>query len=325
MSSSVAQAGADLAAFARYARGLRGYISDRLDDEEARRRVVERLGRREENFVRLLEERIFAVPSSPYRPLFDHAGLELGDAVRLAREEGVEGALGRFYDTGVYVSLDEFKGRRPIQRGSLVLDVTSEDFDNPSTRRVMSGSSSGSRGPARRTKIDFRHMEDNAVYTPISLRAEGIAGRPYAIWRPVPPGQAGLNGAITHAKAGKIVDRWFTQYPLSRQPEERARVRAHTLRAGREPASGHPDPEAGVRTPRTGEVIARWLAEQCAAGTPRTAERVRELGRSRLPGRAGRQGSTSPARSSASAASRSRRARPGSSPKPGARCTAATR
>lgn len=268
MTGPVAQAGSDLLAFVRFARGLRPYLEARLDHEEARGRIAERLDRREDHLVRLLEERVFPVRRSPYRALFEHAGIEPADAVRLVREEGVEGALGRFYDAGVYVALDELKGRRPLRRGSLELAVASEDFDNPGLRHVLVGSTSGSRGPARRTRIDFRHLEDNAVYVPLSLHVHGLAGRPYAIWRPVPPGQAGLGSALSHAKAGKATDRWFSQYPLVLTPK-RAREYAFTrvaLRASRRAGVPIPRPEH-VPLDRA-DVVARWLAEQAARGTP---------------------------------------------------------
>jgi hypothetical protein len=268
MNGRAAQGVADLAAFVRYARGLRAYMAARLDEDECRRRVAKRLERREDNLVRLLEERIFRVRQSPYRALFDHAGIELSDAVGLVREEGVEGALGRFHDAGVYVTLDELKGRRPIRRGSLTLDFEDADFDNPETRYVFSDSSSGSRGPARRTKYDFAHMEDNAVHSAITLRAYGILGRPYAVWRPVPPGEAGLRDAINHVKIGHRIDRWFTQYPLSLTPRlaREYLLTRYTIAVSRKVGLPIPEPEH-VPLERA-EVIARWLAQQRAMGTP---------------------------------------------------------
>src|SRR5262245_59973825 len=115
-----------------------------VTEEEARRIVAQRFEQRERNLVRSLEDRIFGNPTSPYRALFAHAGMELADAVQVVEDEGVEGALDRFYDSGVYVTIDEFKGRTPIKRGSLTFEVRDVDFDNPNTRAVLSSSSSGS-------------------------------------------------------------------------------------------------------------------------------------------------------------------------------------
>jgi hypothetical protein len=267
MKGPIAQGFADTAAFVRYARGLRTYMSHSVTEEEARQIVAERFAQRETNLARLLEQRIFGNPGSPYRALFSHAGIELPDALQTLREEGVEGALERFYDAGVYVTIDEFKGRKPIRRGSLVLEVRDVDFDNPGTRYVMTSSSSGSRGPARRTKYDFAYMEDGAVLSAITSQVQGRDGRPSAIWRPVPPG-GGLRSMVNHVKRGEPIDRWFTQVPLRFTPKlaREYLLTRYTIAASRRLGSPIPEPEY-VPLDRA-IVIARWLAEQTAKGTP---------------------------------------------------------
>jgi hypothetical protein len=47
------------------------------------------------------------------------------------------------------------------------------------------------------------------------LRYLGALGRPSAMWRPVPPGAAGLRIAIRAAHRGYPYDAWFTQQPVS--------------------------------------------------------------------------------------------------------------
>jgi hypothetical protein len=266
LSTQVRQVATDVAAFSRYARGLRRYLEARLDLETCRRRVVEGLASREENLVRVLEDGILAAPKSPYVALFAHAGIELGDAVKLVREHGVDEALGRLHDAGVYVKLDEFKGRQPIERGSLSLTVRHEDFDNPRAISVYTGSSGGSSGPARRLRVAFPHMEQGAVYVGIGLDAHGLADRPYGIWRPVPPGHAGLGGCLSHAKVGKLVDRWFSQYPLRPSHFREYLFTRYTLAACRRAGIPVPSPE---HVPlEQAEVVARWLAAQRERGKP---------------------------------------------------------
>jgi hypothetical protein len=267
VSNPISQGFADTAAFVRYARGLRTYMSHRVDEAEARRIIAGRLARREDNLVRLLEERIFGHHASPYKQLFANAGIGLPDAVAIVREEGVEGALDRFYDAGIYVTIDEFKGRVPIQRGSLTLDVRDVDFDNPRSRYVLTSSSSGSRGPARRTKFDFEYMEDGAVLSAITGPLQGRLGRPTAIWRPVPPG-GGLRSMVNHVKRGEPVDRWFTQVPLRFTPQlaREYLLTRYTIAASRRLGTPIPEPEY-VPLDRA-VVIARWLADQTAKGTP---------------------------------------------------------
>ncbi len=91
-------------------------------------------------------------------------GIELGDVARLLRESGVEGTLERLHDEGVYVSLDEFKGRRPIERSGLHLEVRAEDFDGPLIgAAAFAGSTGGSSGPRRRVLVDFDDRAYGAI------------------------------------------------------------------------------------------------------------------------------------------------------------------
>jgi hypothetical protein len=264
----------DVAAFTRYAGGLRPYLNDRLDLETCRRRITEDLGRREENLVAMLRDGVFAAGKSarksprqsPYQALFAGAGITFADAVHLVEDHGVEGALERLHGAGVYVTLDEFKGRRPIERGNVRLEVRPEDFDNPRAAHVYTALSGGSRGPARRLRIAFPHLERAALYTLISLQSFGIADRPYALWRPVPPGNAGLRNLLHHAKIGKRVERWFTQYPLRPRHVREYAFTRYTLAACARAGIAVPTPEH-VPLERA-EVVARWLAGQRENGTP---------------------------------------------------------
>jgi len=77
------------------------------------------------------------------------------DIVRMIRQLGVEETLAQLYEAGVYVTLDEFKGRCPIQRPGLQFAVRPPDFDNPLLARHYEARSSGSRGVGTRVIIDL--------------------------------------------------------------------------------------------------------------------------------------------------------------------------
>lgn len=258
----------EAAAALRFARGLPGYLAEPLGLEEARARVAAGLRRREVNFARVLEQGVFAVAGSPYRALFAHAGIELGDALRLVQEEGVDTALARFHDAGVYLSFEEFRCRRPIVRGSLTLAPGPEDFDNPLARGPRLTATGGSRGTARPVRMDPRHLEQRAVATLLTLEAHGLAGRPLALWRPVPPGHAGIANALGYARCGAPLDRWFTQFPLTvdRRHWRHTGLTLLALRGSRRAGVPIPRPEH-VPLDRA-EVVARWLAGCRAGGAP---------------------------------------------------------
>ena len=106
----------NLAMFGRYAAGLPRFLRAPLTPPEARRLISRALAARETNFLRVLRRGIYGNPNSPYLRLLRHVSIEYGDVERLVRQDGVEAALGKLYDAEVYITGDEFKGRRPISR-----------------------------------------------------------------------------------------------------------------------------------------------------------------------------------------------------------------
>jgi hypothetical protein len=66
-----------------------------------------------------MRQAIYQRPENPYRTLLDHAGFEYGDIEKLVSKKDVEGTLHALFEQGVYLTVDEFKGRRPLIRGSL--------------------------------------------------------------------------------------------------------------------------------------------------------------------------------------------------------------
>jgi hypothetical protein len=115
------------------------------------------------DLLRLLDESVFRNPRSPYRDLFSWAGLEPEEVRRLVRVEGVEGALRRLFEAGVYVTLEEFKGQSSIERGGRERGVGPADFDNPLTSTHFEGWSGGSGGLPRRSVYDLDFLSEDAV------------------------------------------------------------------------------------------------------------------------------------------------------------------
>ena len=106
-------------------------------------------------YLQLLERGIYANSRSPYRRLLEHAGYKFEDVQALVRDQGLEGALSHLHDKGIYVTLDEFKGRAPIRRPGLEFSVSAFDFDNPLLTSHLAGSSGASRGSGTRVPIDL--------------------------------------------------------------------------------------------------------------------------------------------------------------------------
>jgi hypothetical protein len=178
--------------------------------EDAKRLVTGHLQNREEPFLRLLEQGIYANPRSPYRRLLLHAGFEFEDVRGLVREAGLELALLRLHAAGVYVTLDEFKGRSPVRRPGLEFAVSDSDFDNPLLTVHFESRTSGSRGPGTRVPIDFDSYAYEAADYMCDLYATGLQDRQLFMWRPEPPSPMGLRTVLLFMDAGMTPARWYS-------------------------------------------------------------------------------------------------------------------
>ena len=109
----------ELGVFTRYARGLPRFFRTTVTPATARRLVAEQHARRDESFLDLLERAVYGGRDNPYRALLAAADIELGDVRGLIDEHGLDLALRELQDSGVHVTLDEFKGRKPIERSGV--------------------------------------------------------------------------------------------------------------------------------------------------------------------------------------------------------------
>jgi hypothetical protein len=258
----------DVAMYRRFAVGLRGWLKRPLTAADCAAMLARQRASFEGSFLRILAQGVYANRRSPYRKLLEHAGIELGDVVGLVRDDGLEAALGRLYDAGVHIGLQEVKGRRPVQRPGLEFAVSEHDFDNPLLRRHFEARSGGSRSAGRRTVFDLAHLEFEAAQFALFCDALDLMTRPAAVWYPAPPGFAGLGAALVLAKLGRRVERWFSQTAVPVRSSPRAALLTSTaVGAGRAWGGGRiPRPEHVP--PVEAGLVAGWLADKAARGSP---------------------------------------------------------
>jgi len=258
----------DARIFVRFARGLKNFLRAPLAFPEAIAMIEAQRRSRESSFLQLVEESIYGYGKSPYRVLLEQAGIEYGDVVELVTREGVEGGLERLYQAGVYITLGEFKGNRPIQRSGFELPVRAEDFDNPLLRRDLELGTSGSRGPARLAAVDFALLRADAACQAVFLRTFALEARPMALWRAAPPGGAGIRHMMIHAKLRRVPERWFSQQParLGSAPLRSYLLTRFTVGGSR--AAGVPIPAPEFVPLDEPETVVRWLGEMRARAAP---------------------------------------------------------
>ncbi|NQT31631.1 MAG: hypothetical protein HQ588_04780 [Deltaproteobacteria bacterium] len=201
---------ADLIKYSRLAFGLRGFLHGTVTLEESKRVLAERLRDREKNFLSLVQKGIYQNPKSPFLKLLGVAGCEFGDIEAGVNKEGIEATLQKLLADGVYISWEEFKGRKEVVRGGEHFQFKQRDFDNPFLDVYYRVQSSGSRSAGTRTTFDLRHQLERSYYELPVLTDNNALDVPMGLWFPVLPAAAGTGNILRYWKAGKPVARWFS-------------------------------------------------------------------------------------------------------------------
>ncbi|MBI4572541.1 MAG: hypothetical protein HY713_04545 [candidate division NC10 bacterium] len=259
---------------ARLTFGLRGFLRETISPETARDTMAAKLRSRDDAFLDLLARAVFANLASPYLQLFRAAGCEFGDAVALVRADGIEAALKRLRDAGVFVTFPEFKGQVAAVRGSRTFAFRPSDFDSPLITPSFPTSTGGTRGRPGRILIDLDHVAETAVHWAVWFETHGWLGSPLIFVTPMYPGIAVRQ--LRCAKLGRPFVKWFSTGKGGTPLYRAASAYVHFL-ARR--ASGVPRPEA-VRLDemwRVAEHVAALAvagSRPCVLTSPSTAARV---------------------------------------------------
>jgi hypothetical protein len=259
--------GSDLGNAARLLPAVVAFLRRPLDLPEAQAELARRLARREPDFLALVREAVYANPASVYRRLLRHAGCEYGDLERLVTREGLEPALRQLLRQGVYLTVDEVKGRRPVIRGSLTVAPRPDALANPLASGHVPVASSGSRGGGTRILMDLAFIRDHGVNACLAVDAWGGSGWVKAVWEV--PGGAAMYRVLKLSSFGRPAARWFTQVDPA-DPALHPRYRwSHRLVRWASLAARAPLP-APVHAPLDDPLpVARWMAEVIRRrGTP---------------------------------------------------------
>jgi len=222
----------------RFAAGLPAFLGSPISPEQAREQIRRGMQRREAALLDKLRTAVFGNPSSPYLALFRNAGCGWDDAREAVERDGVEAALERFLKAGIYVSLDELKGRAPAVRGSQTFVFRDEDFDNPLSAAHFENRSGGTRGRPSRIRIDLEHAAQAAPHWALWFEAHHWLDRPLIFWTPTHSGV--VQRHLLAAKFGKRFTKWFGTIGMGTLKDRLTSTCVHWL-ARR--AAGWPPPE----------------------------------------------------------------------------------
>jgi hypothetical protein len=251
----------DLIKYTRLAWGLRDFLRGTLTLEQSIQIITTRLQEREGNFLRLVQKGIYQNPGSPYLKLLRVAGCEFGDVESLVNQDGIEGTLQKLLEVGVYLSWEEFTGKKEVVRGGSHFQFSEKDFDNPFLPNYYQIQSSGSRSAGGRTAFDLNRMREISCYRLPMLAVNHALDVPLGVWKPMLPGAAGLISVLSQSKVGKPVARWFTpvdERQVESSPRDRLAMR-YIIYGSWLWGSGLPKPEH-INIEDAAKV-ARWMAD----------------------------------------------------------------
>lgn len=196
---------------ARLTRDLPGFLRAPLTVDQAASVLRRRMETREDRFLSMAEQMIYGHNRSPYVQLLRAAGCEYGDLKALVNQEGVEEALTRLAGAGVYVTLEEFKGRKEAVRGNRRFMFAESDFDHPRLPYHYEIRSGGTRGKTTSVRVNLSFITDLAVNTTLTFQAHSLAHHAHVIWL-----TGGVTPMLIYARLARTPIAWF--HPLKPLP-----------------------------------------------------------------------------------------------------------
>ncbi len=178
--------------------------------------------------------------------------------------EGLEESLQTLYREGVYLTVDEYKGRRPAIRGSTTVTFEPQQLSNPLISSHIPQYTSGSRGRATLSSFDLAYIRERTVDQVLYFEALGGGRWQHAIWEP--PGGGAILRVLDFMCLGAPLVRWFSPVdPASAGLNPHRRWIGRVLWLGGVLA-GAPPPRPRLVPIDFPLPIVRWMAEAIRCG-----------------------------------------------------------
>jgi len=190
---------------------LPGFFRRRVTPQRAEQEIKNGLATREERFLEVIRTRVYESPGSPYLKLLKHAGCEYSDLRTHVQKNGLEKTLERLATEGVYLTSDEFKGKREVVRGRLSFKTSPADFDLRGSPPGFVTQSSGTSNCPVQTLNSIDWIELRTFFLGVALKAHDLFSSSHAVYEAVLPGAGGMTLLLGLAQLGVAADGWFAR------------------------------------------------------------------------------------------------------------------
>lgn len=172
----------DILSGVKFLSGLPSFLRNPVSHQEARETLRSRLKNRESNFLSLVQKGIYSNSISPYLKMLELAGCEYGDLAQLVKKEGIEGALQSLFHIGVFLSVNEFKGRDAVVRGNSEIKTDPHLLHNPQYKLHIRTHSSGSSGKNVFVPVNLAFVRERSVNHRLIMESRRGSQWHSAIW-----------------------------------------------------------------------------------------------------------------------------------------------
>ena len=193
------------------AASLGDFLREPVTLARAEDKIKRDLERREEDFLRVARGEIYARPDSPYLKLLGLAGCAFADLEAEVRRHGLEKTLEKLAREGVYLTSDEFRGKKPTVRGRARFQFLPADFLRSDSAPGIAIQTGGTRSAPVRSVLSPARLAEQTHELAVLFAAHGLRDRAHAIYDAALPSSGGIKFLLIYAKMGVRVERWFAR------------------------------------------------------------------------------------------------------------------
>jgi len=190
---------------------LRKFFGERVTVARAKEEIKRALETREERFLELIQNQVYDCANSPYLKLLRNAGCEFSDLRAQVHHHGLEKTLERLAKEGVYLTSQEFKGKKEVVRGGQSFRFFPADLEDNGSSPGFLTQSSGSSSRAVRSFTRLERLVQQAYVTCLTFYAHDLFSPAHAVYDAILPGSSGINQLLYRAKLGIRTERWFAR------------------------------------------------------------------------------------------------------------------